>query len=146
MILCVLPVSITGYATMANMSSATVRFGMTCLMAIGMYASVPCILVWNSNNSAGHYKRATTSALQLEVANSGGFVASRLSFALLSLLFLFTSFSLPLSRPAGGLEIGVQVKELIVSCAAFIYPNSEAPLYHKGHTIVLGLLVYAWFA
>jgi hypothetical protein len=45
---------------MANMSSATVRFGMTCLMAIGMYASVPCILVWNSNNSAGHYKRATT--------------------------------------------------------------------------------------
>ena len=31
---------------------------------------------WNSNNSAGHYKRATTTALQLAIANSGGFVAS----------------------------------------------------------------------
>lgn len=26
-------------------------------------------------NSAGHYKRATTSALQLAIANAGGFVA-----------------------------------------------------------------------
>jgi hypothetical protein len=34
----------------------------------------------------------------------------------------------------------------MVNCAAFIYPNSEGPLYHKGHTIVLGLLLYAWFA
>lgn len=76
MMLCVLPVAITGYAVIANVTSATVRFGMTCLMAVGMYASVPCVLVWNSNNSAGHYKRATTSALQLAVANCGGFVAS----------------------------------------------------------------------
>ncbi|RQM07787.1 hypothetical protein DH86_00003053, partial [Scytalidium sp. 3C] len=37
--------------------------------------AVPPVLVWNSNNSAGHYKRATTSALQLAIANSGGFVA-----------------------------------------------------------------------
>lgn len=47
-------------------------------MATGQYASVPCILVWMSNNSAGHYKRATTSALQLAIANCGGFVASML--------------------------------------------------------------------
>lgn len=71
-----LPIAIAGYAVIANVSSAHVRFGMTCLMAIGMYASVPCVLVWNSNNSAGHYKRATTSALQLAIANAGGFVAS----------------------------------------------------------------------
>lgn len=71
-----LPIAIVGYAVIANVPSANVRFGMTCLMAIGMYASVPCVLVWNSNNSAGHYKRATTSALQLAVANCGGFVAS----------------------------------------------------------------------
>jgi predicted sugar kinase len=49
---------------------------MTFLMATGMYSTVPCILSWNSNNSAGHYKRATTSALQLAIANAGGFVAS----------------------------------------------------------------------
>ncbi|PNP83968.1 hypothetical protein FNYG_02656 [Fusarium nygamai] len=76
-ILVVLPIAIVGYAVIANVQAANTRFAMTCLMALGMYASVPCILVWNSNNSAGHYKRATTSALQLAVANCGGFVASK---------------------------------------------------------------------
>lgn len=71
-----LPIAIAGYAVIANVTSPQARFAMTCLMAIGMYASVPCVLVWNSNNSAGHYKRATTSALQLAIANAGGFVAS----------------------------------------------------------------------
>lgn len=75
--LCMLPISITGYAVIAHVESAQVRFAMTCLMALGMYSSVPCVLVWNANNSAGHYKRATTSALQLGIANCGGFVASR---------------------------------------------------------------------
>ncbi|EAQ83353.1 hypothetical protein CHGG_09757 [Chaetomium globosum CBS 148.51] len=104
LMLATLPIAIAGYAVIANVASAPARFAMTCLMAIGMYASVPCVLVWNSNNSAGHYKRATTSGLQLAVANCGGFVAT------------------------------------------FVYPSHEGPLYHKGHTIILGLLVYAWFA
>jgi hypothetical protein len=100
-----LPLAIIGYAVIANIGiqHPKVKYGMTFLMATGMYASVPCVLVWNSNNSAGHYKRATTSALQLMIANSGGFVA------------------------------------------AFVYPNAEKPQYHKGHTIILGLLVAAWF-
>jgi predicted sugar kinase len=76
MMLFTLPIAIVGYAVIANVTSPHVRFGMTCIMAIGMYSSVPCVLVWNSNNSAGHYKRATTSALQLAIANCGGFVAS----------------------------------------------------------------------
>jgi hypothetical protein len=71
-----LPVAIVGYAVIANVHNPKVQYGMTFLMATGMYASVPCILVWNSNNSAGHYKRATTSAMQLAIANCGGFVAS----------------------------------------------------------------------
>ncbi|KAF5672309.1 allantoate permease [Fusarium heterosporum] len=104
LILAVLPIAIVGYAVIANVQAASTRFAMTCLMAVGMYASVPCILVWNSNNSAGHYKRATTSALQLAVANCGGFVAS------------------------------------------FVYPKKDGPLYHKGHSIILGLLCYAWVA
>ncbi|KAN0122928.1 putative MFS transporter [Hyaloscypha variabilis] len=97
--------AIVGYAVIANISVAhpKVKYGMTFLMATGMYASVPCVLVWNSNNSAGHYKRATTTALQLAIANSGGFVAT------------------------------------------FIYPNKDKPQYHKGHTVVLGLLVGSWF-
>lgn len=71
-----LPIAIIGYGVISQSKSPHVQYGMTFLMATGMYASVPCILSWNSNNSAGHYKRATTSALQLAVANCGGFVAS----------------------------------------------------------------------
>ncbi|CZT12114.1 related to allantoate permease [Rhynchosporium graminicola] len=97
--------AIIGYAVIANISVAhpKVKYGMTFMMATGMYASVPCVLVWNSNNSAGHYKRATTTALQLMIANSGGFVAT------------------------------------------FIYPSKDKPQFRKGHTTVLGLLVFAWF-
>ncbi|KAJ9212959.1 hypothetical protein DTO166G4_5463 [Paecilomyces variotii] len=99
----VLPIAIVGYAVIANVDNPHVKYGMTFLMATGMYASVPCILVWNSNNSAGHYKRATTSAMQLAIANCGGFVAT------------------------------------------FNYPTKDAPQYHRGHTIILGLLVFSWF-
>ncbi|KAJ6153745.1 hypothetical protein N7470_006704 [Penicillium chermesinum] len=99
----VLPIAIVGYAVIANIDSPRVQYGMTFLMATGQYASVPCILVWMSNNSAGHYKRATTSALQLAIANAGGFVAT------------------------------------------FNYPKRDGPQFHRGHTIILGLLVSAWF-
>ncbi|KAF1954887.1 MFS general substrate transporter [Byssothecium circinans] len=71
-----LPVAIVGYGVISVSTNPKVQYGMTFMMATGMYASVPCILSWNSNNSAGHYKRATTSAVQLAVANCGGFVAS----------------------------------------------------------------------
>ncbi|OAA66056.1 major facilitator superfamily transporter [Cordyceps fumosorosea ARSEF 2679] len=102
--LCVIPIAIAGYAVIANTKSPETRFAMTCLMALGMYCAVPPVLVWNSNNSAGHYKRATTSGLQLAIANAGGFVAT------------------------------------------FVYPDSQEPYYHKGHTVILGLLCYAWLA
>jgi hypothetical protein len=45
-------------------------------MATGLYVSVPCVLVWNSNNSAGHYERATTNVLQLAIGNTRAFVAA----------------------------------------------------------------------
>ncbi|XHG06342.1 hypothetical protein AWENTII_009547 [Aspergillus wentii] len=100
--LATLPVAIVGYAAIANIESPKVKYGMTILMATGMYSTVPCILVWNSNNSAGHYKRATTSGMQLAIANCGGFVAT------------------------------------------FIYPSNDKPQYHRGHTVVVALLVFAW--
>ncbi|KAI1463788.1 MFS general substrate transporter [Daldinia caldariorum] len=70
-----LPLAIIGYAVIANVDNVKVKYGMTFLMATGLYSSVPPVLGWLSNNSAGHYKRATTSALQLAIANCGGFVA-----------------------------------------------------------------------
>jgi hypothetical protein len=97
-----LPIAIIGYAVIGNVSNPHVKYGMTFLMAVGMYASVPCILVWNSNNSAGHYKRATTSGMQLAIANCGGFVST------------------------------------------FIYPSKDGPQFHRGHSVVLGLLCLSW--
>lgn len=84
----VLPIAIVGYAVIANVHSEKVKYGMTFLMSIGMYGSIPCILVWNSSNSAGHYKRATTSAMQLAIANCGGFVASKSGLSSVLLQFL----------------------------------------------------------
>lgn len=105
--LCTLPLAIIGYAAIANLPQKTtnphVKYGMTFLMATGLYSSVPPVLGWISNNSAGHYKRATCTALQLMIANAGGFVS------------------------------------------VFIYPKEEGPQYHRGHTVILGLLVGGWF-
>ncbi|KAK6953751.1 hypothetical protein Daesc_003713 [Daldinia eschscholtzii] len=101
--LCSLPLAIIGYGVIANIDNNKVKYGMTFLMATGLYSSVPPVLGWLSNNSAGHYKRATTSALQLAIANCGGFVA------------------------------------------VFIYPKAQEPAYHKGHTVILGVLCAGWF-
>lgn len=73
-ILFTLPLAIVGYACIANVHSSNAKYGMTFLMATGLYSSVPPVLGWISNNSAGHYKRATSTALQLAIANCGGFV------------------------------------------------------------------------
>ena len=72
-----LPIAIIGYAVIANVHNNHVKYGMTFMMATGMYGSVPPVLSWISNNSSGHYKRATATALQLAIANCGGFVASK---------------------------------------------------------------------
>jgi hypothetical protein len=103
--LCTLPIAIVGYAVIANIDDnhPKVKYGMTFMMATGIYSSVPPVLTWLANNSAGHYKRATAAALQLAIANCGGILAS------------------------------------------FIYPNGEGPHYHRGHTIVLSLLIASWF-
>jgi hypothetical protein len=106
MMLCTIPIAIIGYAVIANIGHEhpRVKYGMTFMMATGIYSSVPPVLTWLANNSAGHYKRATAAALQLAIANCGGILAS------------------------------------------FIYPNREGPEYHRGHTIVLALLITSWFA
>jgi hypothetical protein len=98
-----LPIAIIGYGVIANVTNPHVKYGMTFLMATGLYSSVPPVLGWLANNSAGHYKRATAAALQLAIANCGGFVT------------------------------------------VFVYPKAQGPQYHKGHTIILGLLVGGWF-
>lgn len=76
--LCSMPIAIIGYAVIANIGEnhPKVKYGMTIMMATGVYSSVPPNLAWLANNSAGHYKRATAAALQLAVANCGGILAA----------------------------------------------------------------------
>lgn len=40
----------------------------------------------------------------------------------------------------------MQKTSITKALTAFIYPSTEAPQYHKSHSIVLGLLAYAWLA
>ncbi|KAF9009084.1 MFS transporter [Cyathus striatus] len=69
-ILICLPLAIIGYIMAITTNSNTVRYVAVFLMAAGVYPSAPCILSILPNNSSGHFKKATTTALQLAVANN----------------------------------------------------------------------------
>lgn len=71
-----LPLSIIGYAVIANAKSSSTKYGAVFLIAAGLYPSVPPVLVWLSSNYTRHYTRATAIGLQLAVANCGGFPAA----------------------------------------------------------------------
>lgn len=75
-ILICLPMTIIGYIVAITAQTNTGRYAAVFLMAAGVYPSGPCILSILPNNSSGHYKKATTTALQLAVANTGGFIAT----------------------------------------------------------------------
>ncbi|RXW25140.1 hypothetical protein EST38_g705 [Candolleomyces aberdarensis] len=75
-ILMCLPLSIIGYILAITAETNKVRYIAVFFMAAGVYPSAPCILSILPNNSSGHYKKATTTALQLAIANMGGFVAT----------------------------------------------------------------------
>ncbi|KAF7355303.1 MFS general substrate transporter [Mycena sanguinolenta] len=77
-ILICLPFSIAGYILAIAASTNAQRYGAVFLIAAGVYPSVPAILSILPNNGSGYYKRATTTALQLAIANSGGFVATNI--------------------------------------------------------------------
>ena len=49
--LCSLPLAIIGYGVIANIDNNKVKYGMTFLMATGLYSSVPPVLGWLSNVS-----------------------------------------------------------------------------------------------
>ncbi|KAL8279673.1 hypothetical protein RQP46_007986 [Phenoliferia psychrophenolica] len=74
--LCCLPIAIAGYALIRTSRDNNVRYGALFMMCSGFFTSVPCVMVWLSNNIAGHYKRATATSLQLTIANFAGFVAT----------------------------------------------------------------------
>ncbi|PPQ77772.1 hypothetical protein CVT25_011207 [Psilocybe cyanescens] len=75
-ILICLPLAFIGYVIAITAQTNGTRYIAVFFMAAGVYPSAPCILSILPNNSSGHYKRAATTALQLAVANAGGFVAT----------------------------------------------------------------------
>jgi MFS family permease len=75
-ILICLPFAIIGYIMAITAKTNGVRYIAVFFMAAGVYPAGPSILSILPNNSAGHYKKATTTALQLAIANAGGFVAT----------------------------------------------------------------------
>jgi len=75
-ILICMPFTIAGYILILAAKTNEGRYAATFLIALGVYPSAPCILSILPNNSAGFYKKATTTALQLALANLGAFVAT----------------------------------------------------------------------
>ncbi|KAI9066787.1 MFS general substrate transporter [Trametes sanguinea] len=76
-ILMFLPITMAvGYILAIVAKTNTQRYAAVFLIAAGIYPCGPCILSILPNNSAGHYKKATTVALQLAVSNCGGFIAT----------------------------------------------------------------------
>lgn len=91
-----IPLAVIGYAVIARVHSNQVKYGMTFLMSAGIYSSVPPIVVWLLNNSAGHYKRATSGAMQLVLANCGGILAA----------FLYSNAEKPLYYKSHNIVLG----------------------------------------
>ncbi|KAG7410616.1 major facilitator superfamily domain-containing protein [Fusarium sp. MPI-SDFR-AT-0072] len=69
-----------GYVILLNMMSVSVGIRYMALFFIvgGGYIAQPIVLVWVSNNMAGHYKLGVASAMQIGFGNIGGIIASNI--------------------------------------------------------------------
>ncbi|KAF5975630.1 nicotinamide mononucleotide permease [Fusarium bulbicola] len=69
-----------GYVILLNMMSVSVAIRYMALFFIvgGGYIAQPIVLVWVSNNMAGHYKLGVASAMQIGFGNIGGIIASNI--------------------------------------------------------------------
>ncbi|EXL45949.1 hypothetical protein FOCG_11943 [Fusarium oxysporum f. sp. radicis-lycopersici 26381] len=69
-----------GYVILLNMMSVSVgiRYMALFFIVAGGYIAQPIVLVWVSNNMAGHYKLGVASAMQIGIGNVGGIIASNI--------------------------------------------------------------------
>lgn len=110
-ILICLPLAIIGYIIAVVATDNTTRYIAVFFMAAGVYPSGPCILSILPNNSRGHYKRATTTALQLAIANMAGFPAT----------FVYTQDQAPEYRKGHSIVLGFVVLAWILIAANVRY-------------------------
>ncbi|KAJ7591075.1 MFS general substrate transporter [Mycena floridula] len=121
-ILICLPVSIIGYIIAITAQTNEKKYVAVFLMAAGVYPSGPCILSILPNNSSGHYKRATTTALQLAIANFGGFVAT----------FAYTKDQAPNYIRGHSIALGSLVLAWILIAANVLYCRWENQARKEG--------------
>ncbi|KAK7438870.1 hypothetical protein VKT23_017797 [Stygiomarasmius scandens] len=111
-------IAIAGYIVALTAKTDTGRYAAVFLMAAGVFPCGPSILSILPNNSSGHYKRATATALQVAIANCGGFIAT----------FAYTQ--------------GQWV--VIALYANNEHILDQAPRYIRGHSLVLAFQILAW--
>ncbi|KAI8294801.1 hypothetical protein K4K56_001065 [Colletotrichum sp. SAR 10_98] len=87
------------------------------------------------------------------VLNLQVWLSSTAYFAILSGLYSFGLFlptiinDLHIASNANQSQLWSVIPYAVATpVTAFIYPSTQGPYYHKGHTIILGLLCYAWVA
>jgi hypothetical protein len=113
-----LPLSIIGYAVIANTNNLQLKYGMVFMMASGLYSSVPPVLTWLSSNSTNHWSRATSIGLQLAIANCGGFPAA----------FLYQSSDSPAYRTSHTTILGLLCGGWVLialKCVYLVYVNKQ---------------------
>ncbi|KAM6501222.1 MFS general substrate transporter [Amanita muscaria] len=69
------PLTIIGYTMVIMGENNTIRYVGCCFLAIGSYVSWPCLLTLLTNNSGGHYKRATATGMLLTFSALSGAIA-----------------------------------------------------------------------
>ncbi|KAI8443353.1 major facilitator superfamily domain-containing protein, partial [Phakopsora pachyrhizi] len=62
------------YVSKAEQTS--IKYGSLFLSIAGVYSTIPPLTAWQSNNSEGHYRRATSIALAFIATNAGGIVST----------------------------------------------------------------------
>ncbi|KAJ7179140.1 MFS transporter [Mycena filopes] len=114
-ILICLPFAIAGYILAIAATTNAQRYGAVFLIAAGVYPSGPAILSILPNNGSGYYKRATTTALQLAVANTGGFIATN----------IYTADQAPLYHRAHSIVLGFLILAWILIAVNVCYCRWE---------------------
>ncbi|KAH9474630.1 putative transporter [Psilocybe cubensis] len=72
----VLLFSVAGYSLSLASTSKHMSYAALYLMVPGVYATIPVISAWFSNNTEPYYRRATSIALGLMFANCGGIMST----------------------------------------------------------------------
>lgn len=110
-------IAIIGYGILLGQRklSLNVKFMALFFGAAGTAMTAPNILVWVSNNMAGHYKRAFGSAIQLTIGNMSGFIGGN----------VFLASEAPTYPTAFGTTVGLLMSSGLASTVFYLGLRAE---------------------